>query len=164
MVKVPANQDFQWPILSRLLDDDPEASTDPPQSYGYKLRELHQSVTQDLEDLLNTRCRCEGWPEQCSHLEHSLVNYGLPDFTSMDLAVKDKREGFARILEETIKRWEPRFNRVKVVVNDDDELDRSLSFRIEALLQVEPVPEPIVFDSTVEPVTCNFTIRRRGNG
>jgi type VI secretion system protein ImpF len=40
-------------------------------------------------------------------------------------------------------------------------LDRVLRFRIEALLRVEPTPEPVTFDSVLEPVTGNFELKGR---
>ncbi len=38
-------------------------------------------------------------------------------------------------------------------------LDRTLRFRIEALLRVEPAPEPVAFDSTLEPGAGGFAVR-----
>jgi type VI secretion system protein ImpF len=34
-----------------------------------------------------------------------------------------------------------------------------LRFRIDALLQAEPAPEPIVFDSALQPVTGNVEVK-----
>jgi len=33
-----------------------------------------------------------------------------------------------------------------------------LRFRIDALLRADPAPEPVIFDSTLEPVTTQFAV------
>jgi type VI secretion system protein ImpF len=39
-----------------------------------------------------------------------------------------------------------------------DTTDRTLRFRIDAVLRADPVPEPVVFDSTMEPSTGMFAV------
>ena len=36
--------------------------------------------------------------------------------------------------------------------------DRTLRFRIDALLRADPSPEPVIFDSTLEPATHQFAV------
>ena len=152
-------------VLDRLLDNDPEVRQEPPLAYSQDWQDLHEAVKRDLENLLNTRRRCESWPADWQELEHSLVNYGLPDFMAMNLVTDEGREAFRRLLEEVIRRCELRLDRVKVSLLESTEpLDRTLRFRIEALLRAEPTPESVAFDSALEPVTCNFTLKRSGNG
>jgi type VI secretion system protein ImpF len=127
------------------------------------LRELKLSVRRDLENLLNTRRRCESWPEHLTELERSLVNYGIPDVTGLDLAGARNRQDFQRLLEAVIRRSEPRFKTVTVEMFDNvNPLDRTLRFRIDALLYAEPAPEPVVFDSALEPATGNVEIKGAG--
>ena len=50
-----------------------------------------------------------------------------------------------------IEFFEPRLAQVKVVFGDQaNSADRALRFRIDALLKVEPAPEPVVFDTKVK--------------
>ena len=51
--------------------------------------------------------------------------------------------------------------RVKLKENAES-LDRTLRFQIDALLLVEPAPEPVVFDSTLEPVTGSVEVKGAG--
>ena len=89
-----------------------------------------------------------------------MVNPGIPDFTSANMSLGSAREELRDIIEEVIRTFEPRFKSVKVIlVKNDDELDRTLHFRIEALLHVEPDPEPVVFHSQVEPTTGTVEIK-----
>ena len=76
------------------------------------------------------------------------------------MSLGSAREELRDIIEEVIRTFEPRFKSVKVIlVKNEDELDRTLHFRIEALLHVEPDPEPVVFHSLVEPTTGTVEIK-----
>ncbi len=156
-------------LLDRLLDDDPD-SPGKPDTCVQSLEGLQEAVKRDLEHLLNTRRRCESRPqewkdEKLNDLKKSLVNYGLPDFLAMNLASDEGRAAFLRIVEDTIRVSESRLDRIKVsLLANTEPLDRTMRFRIEALLQAEPAPEAIAFDSVLEPVTCNFTLKRSVDG
>jgi type VI secretion system protein ImpF len=119
-------------------------------------------VRRDLENLLNTRQRALSWPKNLQELDCSLVSYGIPDFAAINLGSAEGRDEVRRVLELTIRRNEPRFQNIKITLLDNVEpLDRVLRFRIEALLRVEPTPEPVTFDSVLEPVTGNFELKGR---
>ena len=160
MAKIQPDQPLLPSVLDRLLDDDPAAIRDPPRSRHQILRELKQSVRRDLENLLNTRQRCLPVPAHLAELKQSLVNYGTPDFTAGSMGALKDRQDFARVLQAIITQYEPRFKSVKVALVDAAEpLDRTLRFRIDALLKADPAPEPVVFDSTFEPTTCSVEVR-----
>jgi type VI secretion system protein ImpF len=146
-------------LLDRLIDEDPTAKREDPQSQFQRLRQLKQSVRRDLENLLNTRWRAVGWPKDLSELESSVVNYGIPDFTGANLGSAGSRDDFVRVIQETIRRFEPRLKRVKVELVDNSEReDRTMRFRIDAILQCDQEPEPVVFDSSLEPASGNFQV------
>jgi type VI secretion system protein ImpF len=146
-------------VLDRLLDDEPGLSREPPRARNQVLRDVKRAVQRDLENLLNTRRRCLPRPPGLAELEHSLLNYGLPDFAGVSLASPEAREEFRAILEAIIREWEPRFQTVRVALLAPAEpMDRTLRLRIDALLYAEPAPEPVVFDSAVEPGTGSFKI------
>ena len=70
-----------------------------------------------------------------------------------------ERTRLREIIEETILKYEPRFQTVRVTILDpDDEFDRTLRFRIDGLLHAEPAPEPVVFDSQVDSVSATVEI------
>ena len=161
MTRIRSDQPLMPSVLDRLLDDDPAATQEVPKSRTQVLRELKQSVRRDLENLLNTRRRWSRWPDHLDELGESLVNYGLPDITGLDLASHELREDFCRTLEAVIRYFEPRFAKVSIEIQKDSEmLDRTLRLRIDGLLHATPVPEPVVFDSAVEPTTGNVEVRR----
>ena len=160
MAKIRDDQPLVPSVLRRLLDDEPENSREPPKTRNQILRELRQSVRRDLENLLNTRWRCVAWPPNLEELDVSLVNYGIPDFTGASMSSPVDREQFRRIVEHAIRAFEPRFKSVKVtLLENSDRTDRTLRFRIDALLHAQPAPEPIVFDSQLEPSSGSFQVK-----
>jgi type VI secretion system protein ImpF len=154
------NQPLLTSVLDRLLDDEPGLTHEPPRGRSQALRELKQVVRRDLENLLNTRQSFLAWAPALKELEQSLLNYGLPDFTATGLGSAREREEFCRTLQAVLRRCEPRFKAVSVrLLESTGPLDRTLRFRIDALLRLDPAPEPIVFDSMLEPASATFTVK-----
>ena len=147
-------------IIDRLLDDEPREPSDPPPTPAQTYRDFHHAIRRDLEALLNTRQRVAALPGGLPELDQSLVNYGIPDFTGSNLSSPESRLQFVRLVEAVIRRYEPRFKSVRVSLLDNAEpLDRTLRFRIDAVVYAEPAPEKLIFDSALEPVTGNVEVR-----
>jgi type VI secretion system protein ImpF len=160
MAKIHPDQPLTPSVLDRLLDDEPHLKRDLGRTRHQLLRELKQSVRRDLENLLNTRRRCLPVPADLKELEQSLVNYGIPDFTGANMGSGDAREQFRGTLERVIRTYEPRFQTVRVeLLTNSEPLDRTLRFRIDALLYADPAPEPVVFDSLLEPGSGSFEVK-----
>ena len=150
-------------IVDRLIDFEPEKSQETEKSRSQVIKELRESVRRDLENLLNTRLPCMELSEDNIVLDGTVAYYGIPDFSGANLQSGEGRERFRLTIENAIKHNETRFKTVSVELLDDvDDLDRSLHFRIDALLNVEPAVKPIVFDSSLEPVTRNFKVEDMG--
>jgi type VI secretion system protein ImpF len=159
MARIDLDQPLQASLLDRLFDANPDLERDPSKPRGQHLRELRMAVRRDLEALLNTRRPYLDWSADLTELAQSLVNYGIPDFSGNNLASDDRREDFRMALENVIRAFEPRFVSVSIKMTDSgDESDRLLRFRIEALMYAEPAPEPLVFDSVIDPTTQTFAI------
>jgi type VI secretion system protein ImpF len=159
MGKLRSDQPLVPSVLDRLLDYEPGVSRETPRTHYQVLNELKQSVRRDLENLLNTRWRCVSWPPNLDEVENSLANYGIPDFTSCNMGALRYREELCRIIEIVIRNYEPRFKTVRVRLDAARPEDRVLRFRIEGLLHAEPAPEPVTFDSTLEPTTGGVQVR-----
>lgn len=154
-----AAQSLTPSVLDRLIDDYPESATEANKRQGQILRELKQSVRRDLENLLNTRVRCVPLPPGLEELEVSLANYGIPDFTGSNAVGGNVGELF-RAIERAVQIFEPRLKEIRVEpAGGSEPLDRTLRFRISAVLHVEPIEERMYLDSEVEPVTGTFHIR-----
>jgi type VI secretion system protein ImpF len=160
LAKIRPDQPLVPSVLDRLIDERPDETREAPKTRSQVLREVKLSLQRDLENLLNTRRRATGWPADLTELEVSLANYGIPDIAGADLGAEENRQHFAETVAETIRRFEPRFQHVDVrMLQNADPLERTLRFRIDALLRAEPAPEPVVFDSSLQPATCNVQVR-----
>ena len=153
MAKGPSNNQARLSLIDALQKDEGTSR----ESLQARLRRVKESVRRDLQDLLNTRQRCQGWSSGLEQLERSVFDYGVPDITGANLSSQDRRAAYLRDLEGVIRRHDPRFTSVKVEsVESANPHDRVLRFRIEATLRVETGPEQAVFDFRLEPVSRHF--------
>lgn len=150
----------QLPLLDRLLDADPGSATQPTPTAAEALEQLRTAVRRDLEALLNARRRRRPLPELLTELPSSVFAYGIPDPASGSYTVPELRAGLAREVEATIRRFEPRLSRVSVtLVNNANDLGGMLRLKVDAVLRADPVPEPVSFETLLEPVTRDVTVR-----
>ncbi len=147
-------------VLDRLLDDDPGRQGEQPLTLKQLASALKDAVRRDLEDLLNTRRRPSSVPGGLEDLERSSFQFGLPDFSGANLSSLERRRKYLKSVEEIIRLHEPRFSSVRVVPVDEKKLtERTLHFRIEAVLRTEPLPESVLYDSHVDILTRSFRIQ-----
>ena len=153
----------QLSLLDRLIDEEPEKLRDPPLSPAESIAALHRSLRRDLEALLNTHRRWRSWPEGYAELAVSPVGYGISDFSAGAFNDPRRREWLRSDVEQTIRRFEPRLARVRVTLMEPkDELEARLHLRIEALLRIEPAPEPVAFDTLVDAATAEVMVKQGG--
>lgn len=146
-------------VLDRLIDLEPDRKSESEKSRHQFFSEIKESVRRDLETLLNTRFRCLSPPEECVELDTSLVNYGLPDLNVINFTSQQGRAQFCIFVEDNIRKFEPRFKSVRVMLTDKSErLESAIRFRIEATMYADPAPEELIFDSSLEPVTNNVRV------
>jgi len=147
-------------ILDRLLDYDPRESREPPKSRTTSLTELRQAVKRDLEWLLNTRCVLDPEATELEELRKSVAFYGMPDITGVSVQSPVEQKRLITAMETALRNFEPRFLDAKVTLEPVNNVDRQLKFRIEARLDVDPVPEPIAFDSVLQ-FGSGFTVTEK---
>jgi type VI secretion system protein ImpF len=155
-----ANSDvvFLPSVLDRLLDDSPGTIQARPRSRTQQLADLRNAVRRDLEALLNARHFCRTPSAELTELPRSLLEFGIPDYLTLNAAAGAAREQFRRDVEDSIRRFEPRFKTVKVTLLDGGAADRTLRFRIEALMYAEPAPERVSYDSQLDPSSQVFSV------
>lgn len=153
-------------VLDRLLDSAADAAAPPTQRpRAHTLTDMKAAIRRDVEDLLNTYRRAESWPAELTALNSSIFAYGVPDMVSENLATPARRRQVVAELEAAIRQWEPRFTRLEVKMLDNaDPSDRSLRFRINAEIRVDPASEPVVFDSVVDPTSNIVQVTSRARG
>jgi type VI secretion system protein ImpF len=147
-------------VLDRLIDDEPQESRESLAGRFQSIRELEQVVLRDVEALLNSRQETlEELPGEFVEASRSLVTYGLPDLTSMSLQSESDRNRIRRAVEAAISSFETRLKDVHVALEIPQRQNDGLRFRIDALLRIEPAPQPVTFDAILQPNSQQYVIR-----
>ncbi len=156
MARIDPNQGLMPSLLDRLTD--PESSGTSWRR-GYGIEEMERKVRRDLEDLLNTRCCYPDLAARYPSLMQSLLAYGLPDLNSLEAHTAEQREAIGRVIEASIQAFEPRLRDVRAIMaGDNDGKDRTLRFRVDARLCLDPAPE-VAFDTILELTTGHYRVK-----
>ena len=134
-------------LFDRLVNV-PDGHIDGQPSRILNQNQLKASVRRELERLLNTRCSIP--LQQLAEEERSVINYGIPDFSSLSPHNADDHALIASIVGQTIAAFEPRLRRVRVEVGPAFGAESALWLNISAELAVGLHSEPVSF-----PVTLN---------
>lgn len=153
-------RNIQAPILDRLIDDEPRLSHEPVQRRFLSIGQLKRLVIRDLENLLNAKRQIITPPAACPEVENSLYSYGLADFTASNPKSLAVRQQLRQDIEQTIKRFEPRLRNVTVQFEDSTKTERHLRFRIIGFLVVDPVTEPVTFDTYFDVTKGEYVISK----
>lgn len=149
-------------VLDRLIDDDPDVSTEPAWQRAQSIRQFELSVLRDVESLLNSRQVKPDLAEAFYETSRSVLTYGLPDFTASGAGNREEFERLRGSVERAIERFEPRLREVRVTVAPpENDTDRTLRMAIEALLWVHPDPQPVTFDTIVSPMSGQCKVEAR---
>jgi type VI secretion system protein ImpF len=159
MPRLEADQELLASVLDRLIDDEPGNSSEALERGMALLAEIKAAVRRDLEWLLNARQPLFEVPLGQGHLRNSVLTFGLPDFSDATFSQFDEQRELRQVIQDRISRFEPRLNSVVVTLLEGIQLNRRLDFRIDAILEVEPIHEPVSFDSTLELTTKVFAVK-----
>ena len=147
-------------LLDRLIDMEPDRSSEPLWRGSYRLEELREHVRRDLEYLLNTRHGRLDLVSRPGELAVSSLSYGLPDFTGIIGGGVETRERIRGTVKRAVRDFEPRLTNVLVTVRDPEyEFDRNIRLTIQAVLCVDPIVELVTFDTTVEAASGTCEVR-----
>jgi type VI secretion system protein ImpF len=146
-------------VLDRLIDREPTSQSEAPLTRSQSVRLLKAAVQRDLEWLLNTRRIFEEPDESMKEINRSAYVYGLPDFSQYTMASAADQAKLLRQILATVKMFEPRLANVRLVpVENAENGIQQLRLRIEAMLLMDPSPEPVSFDTVIGLKTGNAKI------
>lgn len=118
------------------------------------LKEIRQCVIRDLDWLLNAHNysppeELEAYPE----VVHSVINYGLPDFTGLTASSVDVHQ-LEKVFRQALLDFEPRImkNNLKIRLIADESMQdhNALVFDIDAEVWSDPLPIHLHLRSEVE--------------
>lgn len=151
---------IQTSILDRLIDQEPDVSSKTVQHQLADIRVVKQSVIRDIENLLNTRRKIFPVPEEFREVNNSLFVYGLPDFSSLNPRSPQVKQMLRRDVEQTVARFERRLKNIKVQIEMSDKMELKIHFRITGILHIEPLSEPVTFDTYFDINKGKYAIAR----
>lgn len=145
------------PLLYRLIDESPESTIEKHPGQSIELTILYECLRHDLEQLLNSRHTGIRWHSEYRELAHSLLNYGIADFTHHHFANREAQQALCQHIQTVITQFEPRLQHVKVhLIDHDTTIDRDLQIHIDAQLNSAPTPVNASFESTLNIVQQDF--------
>lgn len=136
------HDEVRAPLFDRLVGRIPRSEWQARASRTLSREELTESVRRELLRLFNTRCPLPA--DRFGDRPHTVLEYGIPDLSDFAPANPDDRARLGRALVTAIEAYEPRLDQVHVVVDIPRE-DRKLSARIEGVLMIDSVAEPVSF-------------------
>ncbi len=153
-----ANAPLRLPLLDRLLDDEPKIKSEAPMARSTSLARLKIAVRRDLENLLNTRRTPDFIPEGSVEILRSVYYYGLPDITSMPANFLYEQGKLLQSIETAVKTFEARLDGVRVSLVPVVGQSRVLRFVIDGMLRIDPLPEHVVYDASIELTSLEVSI------
>jgi len=157
MLENQENKQVQIPLLTRLLDNEPDNIYENKLQTTFDIHSLHENIKTNLENLLNSRSKCLRWPKEYQELNQSLANYGMNDFMHRYFDNQQARLTFCKEVEETIAHFEPRLKTIHVtLLKDEEKIDRVLRIRIEAIIDANKQHNNAVFESSVDVSAQQF--------
>jgi type VI secretion system protein ImpF len=128
------------------------------------MRRLRECVYRDLASLLNSLSLDVSVDlTRYPHVQRSVLNYGMPSLAGVSAAAVDPAKTAADI-EEAIKRFEPRLTSVRVSAETQRAAGdgHKLSFRIDAELWCQPVPQHLVLRTRIDTESGAVTLAEAG--
>lgn len=152
-------------VFDRLVDLEPRNANEASPTRAESVRRLRASVRRDLEWLLNSRRVAVPPDPGLIELNKSAYVFGLPDISSISLSSTAEQERLLAAIEKTVQIFEPRLADVRIVplIDESKKSIQRLDFRIEGMLLMDPSPEHISFDTTLDAVSQAYRIRAEGS-
>jgi len=157
MPNAPLERPVVPSVLDRLIDSERHLRQDPSTTRAASIRELKASLQRDLEWLLNTRRIAVELPKGAEELKCSLYTYGLPEFRELTPGTAGDLLGIH--IRSTLEVFEPRLTNIRVIARPYEGVDRIARFVIDAILQIQPMPERVTFDTVLELTSGEYRIR-----
>lgn len=135
------------PLFDRLVDRQHHLESESRPMRTLDAAGVRESVCRELEQLFNARCPV---PEsELAGRTRSVIDYGIPDFSTFSARNAQDWPRMAEVLRRAIQIYEPRLAEVHVTVEPAKDDDFILLAFIEAVLVADSVPEPFAFTTAV---------------
>lgn len=144
------------PLFDRLVDRDRFLKRELVQTRTLDRRGVKESVRRELEQLFNTRCPIP--VHRLALRQLTVIEYGIPDFSTFAARNPHDRTRLAAILRRAIEAYEPRLANVRVEIDSNVGSDFHLNGVIHADLLFDGVPEPVLFTTVLQMKEGNVEV------
>ncbi len=146
-------------LLDKLIDSDP--MTDKDIDFPTSTADLLTSLLRDLESMLNSRIGWRNIDIDMREVRFSILNYGLPDFSSMPYSSEEGKRKMCDTVRYAIRDFEPRLGNPLVRISDTKSaVDRTLKLEISATCLIDKDLQEVRFNSEIEPVNLCVKLSR----
>jgi type VI secretion system protein ImpF len=135
-------------LFDRLVDAKPAEPVEQQPLRVLTVDQVRDSVQRELARLLNTRSPTA--PEELERKEWTVLDWGLPDYSGWYTRSAPSRDRLARLVEQTIRAFEPRMIDPRVTVEEQSDNDRALTVFIDGTIRVGTLLEPVSFPLALE--------------
>ena len=147
-------------LLDRLLDDVPHQASEAVSKRLCSLGDYKASLIRDLEVLVNTRqCLVADRLASRPQLAGTILEYGMPDFTSKGVLNPEDRRLIQAQLERAISVGDKRFRAVRVQLMNQQVGHRMLTFRVDAVLHLQDATRQVSFDAVLQVNTQEYKVQ-----
>ncbi|HET8870297.1 MAG TPA: type VI secretion system baseplate subunit TssE [Aquabacterium sp.] len=127
---------------------------------GVDLHQFKASVAADLERLLNSRRGVEEEDlDAYPHVNRSVANFGIPDFSSRSLSSGQDRFQICQSLARAIERFDQRLSAVDVQLRENRSEVHKMAFDIRAVLHVSDSAEQVSFDALFDSAGMLYKVQ-----
>ncbi|WP_104047548.1 type VI secretion system baseplate subunit TssE [Vibrio jasicida] len=146
-------------LLDKLIDSDPNVREE--KDFPVSSQSLLNNLLRDVEAMLNSRIGWRELPDDLLEVRDSILNYGLPDFSSMPYSSQEGQNQLCEIVCDAIKEFEPRLESPLVsILGEKSATDRTLRLKITATCLIGSNTHEVTFNSEVEPVSLGMKLSR----
>jgi type VI secretion system protein ImpF len=147
-------------VLDRLVGDE----SGPPRGGDLRigLEDLRRMIRRDLEWLLNTRLVAGDLLEGYEEAGKSILAFGLSDLSTYSTKSAVDSAAICDMITKAVRAFEPRLAKRSVKVEflpSNDITDLRMHFRIAAMIHVDPISEPVTFDTAFDRESGAVTVQ-----
>ncbi|USO01759.1 MAG: type VI secretion system baseplate subunit TssE [Alphaproteobacteria bacterium] len=153
--KIPKSLQAPVPLFDRLVDNNPRSDEEPTPLRRYNRDQLKESMHHEIEMLLNTRpghLRLQELDEPDESVAGTTLFYGAHYFGDHDVTSTEGKANIKHLLAQTIARFEPRLEDIKVEINAFDRVKQRLSVIIDGTLVSGNIREQWSFPVSISDV------------
>lgn len=155
MNKLSKNIRIPAPLFDRLIDENPETTTEPSPLRTYNREQLKDSIQRELQALLNTRPntkRLEGLEDDPHNIAATTLFYGAHNFSFVDVTSASGKEQVKTTLAQAIENFEPRLTNIQVTITEFERNAQRLKVIIEGYVKIGELREHWSFPVIINDV------------